>query len=67
MTVYMFRTLHPDPVLLKPGAPGMPGAMLTTLLLSILVFTVMYVGFVVQRYAITILRDVREEAASAVS
>jgi len=67
MTVYLFRTLHPDPVLLKPGAPGMPGAMLTTLLLSIAVFTVMYVGFVVQRYAITILRDVREEAASAVS
>ena len=67
MTVYLFRTLHPEPVLLKPGAPGMPGAMLITLLLSIGVFTVMYVGFVVQRYAITILRDVREEAASAVS
>ena len=67
MTVYLFRTLHPDPVLLKPGAPSMPGAMLITLLLSIVVFTVMYVGFVVQRYAITILRDVREEAASAVS
>jgi heme exporter protein C len=67
MTVYLFRTLHPDPVLLKPGAPGMPSVMLITLLLSIGVFTVMYVGFVVQRYAITILRDVREEAASAVS
>ncbi|UCG86779.1 MAG: cytochrome c biogenesis protein CcsA [Gemmatimonadota bacterium] len=67
MTVYLFRTLHPDPVLLKPSSPSMPGVMLVTLLTSVAVFTLMYVGFVTQRYAIAILRDVREEAASAVS
>jgi heme exporter protein C len=67
MTVYLFRTLHPDPVLLKPSAPSMPGAMLVTLLASVLVFTVMYIGFVMQRYAIVILRDIKEEAAHAVS
>jgi heme exporter protein C len=67
MTVYLFRTLHPDPVVLQPGRPSLPGAMLVTLLLSVGVFTVLYVGFVMQRYAITILRDIKEEAASAVS
>jgi len=67
MTVYLFRTLHPDPVLLKPSSPSLPGAMLVTLLMSITVFTALYVGFVTQRYAITILRDIKEEAASAVS
>jgi heme exporter protein C len=67
MTVYLFRTLHPDPVLLKPTSPSMPGEMLVTLLSSVAVFTLLYVGFVTQRYAIAILRDVREEAASAIS
>ncbi len=67
MTVYLFRTLHPDPVLLKPSQPSLPGVMLVTLLLSVGVFTVLYVGFVMQRYAITILRDIKEEKASAVS
>lgn len=63
MTVYLFRTLHPDPVLLKPSQPSLPGAMLVTLLISIVVFTTMYVGFLMQRYALAVLRDVREEEA----
>jgi heme exporter protein C len=67
MTVYLFRTLHPDPVLLKPSSPSLPGVMLVTLLMSIAVFTALYVGFVMQRYAITILRDIKEETANAVS
>jgi len=67
MTVVWFRTLHPEPVLLKPDGPSMPGVMLVTILSSVAVFTVLYVGFVTQRYALDILEDVREEAASAVS
>ncbi len=67
MTVVWFRTLHPEPVVLRPDAPSLPGVMLVTLLLSVMVFTVLYVGFLLQRYALDILQDVREEAASAVS
>lgn len=68
MTVYLFRTLHPDPVVLKPGAPSLPGAMLVTLLLSVGVFTLLYLGFLAQRYALAVLRDLKdEEAAHAVS
>lgn len=61
LTVYLFRTLHPTPVVLKPSAPSMPGNMLLTLLLSLTVFTVLYMGFLMQRYALTVLSDVREE------
>jgi heme exporter protein C len=68
VTVYWFRTLHPRPILVKPEEPSLPGVMLLTLLLSIVVFTALYVGFAVQRYALALLRESREqELASAVS
>ena len=61
MTVYLFRTLHPDPTLIKPSAPSMPGVMLVTLLSSIGVFILLYAGFVTQRYAVAALQEIREE------
>jgi heme exporter protein C len=64
MTVYLFRTLHPDPVLMKPSEPSLPGVMLVTLLCSMAVFTTLYVSFLMQRYALSVLRDVREEEAA---
>ena len=68
VTVYWFRTLHPAPVVLKPDSPSLPGVMLTTLLISIGVFTVLYVGFLLLRYALAVLEDVKlEEAAHELS
>jgi heme exporter protein C len=64
ISVYLFRTLHPMPVVLKPGAPSLPGVMLLTLLFSFGVFTLLYVGLFAQRYALGVLRDLREEEAS---
>ena len=61
LTVYLFRTLHPQPVLLKPSAPSMPGVMLATIMFSLGVFTLLYVGFTTQRYAIASLTALREE------
>ena len=52
LSVYLFRTLHPQPIVLKPSAPSLPPEMLITLLLSFGVFTLLYVGFVMQRYAL---------------
>jgi heme exporter protein C len=52
LSVYLFRTLHPQPIVLKPSAPSLPGVMLVTLLYSFSVFTLLYVGFVTQRYAV---------------
>jgi heme exporter protein C len=59
LSVYMFRTLHPQPVLLKPSAPSMDPQMLRTLLVSIGVFTVLYVGFVTTRYGLSLLREAK--------
>src|SRR5438045_5097761 len=62
LSVYLFPTLHPQPIVLRPGKPGLPPEMLVTLLMSFGVFLVLYVGFVMQRYAIAL----RREAASHV-
>jgi len=63
-TVFLFRTLHPDPILMKPDKPSLPGDMLLTLLVSFGVFTVLYVGFLAQRYALGLLEDLRDEEAA---
>lgn len=52
LSVYLFRTMHPRPIILKPSAPSAPPEMVATLLLSFGVFTLLYIAFVVQRYAI---------------
>jgi heme exporter protein C len=57
VSVYMFRTLHPQPIVLKPGAPSLPGEMLITLLIAFASFTVLYVGLVRARYQLGVLRD----------
>ena len=64
MTVYWFRTLHPLPVFLKPEAPSMPGVMSVTLVSGFIVTTILYVGFLTQRYAVSVLDEVREEEAA---
>src|SRR3989442_16045537 len=62
-SVYMFRTLHPMPIVLKPSEPSLPVSMLATLLFSVSVFTLLYVGFVTQRYALSYLREQLEATA----
>ena len=57
LSVYLFRTLHPRPVVLRPEGPQLPGEMLTTLLLSVGVFTLLAVGFLLQRYGIGAERE----------
>jgi heme exporter protein C len=66
LSVYMFRTLHPMPIVLKPSAPSLPPSMLATWLFSLLVFTLLYVGFVVQRYALSYLREQLEAATGGI-
>jgi heme exporter protein C len=52
VTVYLFRTLHPQPIVLKPSAPSLPWVMLRTLLVSVGVYTVLLLGFVMTRYGL---------------
>ncbi len=65
LSVYLFRTLHPRPVVLKPSAPSLPPEMLQTLLVSTLVFTLLYVGLVTTRYGIALAEEAREAADAA--
>ena len=65
LSVYLFRTLHPQPVVLKPSAPSLPMEMLRTLLVSTLVFSLLYVGLVTLRYGLGLAEDAREEAGDA--
>lgn len=65
LSVYLWRGLHPQPILLKPSAPSLPPEMLRTLLVSFGVFTLLYVGFVTVRYGIQLARDLKEAANAA--
>jgi heme exporter protein C len=57
LSVYLFRTLHPEPIVLKASAPSLPGEMLTTLLIAFLSFTLLYLALVRARYRLGVLRD----------
>lgn len=62
LSVYLFRTIHPQPVVLKPAEPTLPWEMLRTLLASWAVFhLLLYTGFVTVRYGLA--RRAAEEAA----
>jgi heme exporter protein C len=65
LSVYLFRTLHPQPIVLKPSAPSLPPEMLRTLLISVAVFTVLYLGFVMTRYGLALGEELREEGRDA--
>ncbi|HVO34144.1 MAG TPA: cytochrome c biogenesis protein CcsA [Gemmatimonadales bacterium] len=62
VSVYLFRTLHPMPVVLRPGKPELPGSMLLTLLSSFVVFTVFYLALLARRYAWARLVDARAQS-----
>jgi heme exporter protein C len=65
LSVYLFRTLHPQPIVLKPSAPSLPPEMLRTLLISFAVFTLLYLGFAMTRYGLALGEELREEALHA--
>lgn len=60
LSVYMFRTLHPMPILLKPSAPSLPPEMLTTTLLSLAAFVLLFAGLLRARYRLATMRDLAE-------
>ena len=57
LTVYLFRTLHPQPIVLKPSAPSLPPEMLTTLLVSLAAYLLLFVGLLRARYRYATERD----------
>jgi heme exporter protein C len=61
LSVYLFATMHPRPIVLKASAPSLPGEMLVTLLLSFFSFTLLYCAFVHSRYLYAFERDAAAE------
>lgn len=62
LTVYLFPTVHPQPIVLKPSAPSLPWEMLRTLLTSLVAFTVLLFGFVTTRYGLSAVADAKGES-----
>jgi heme exporter protein C len=65
LSVYLFRTLHPQPIVLKPSAPSLPPEMLRTLLISLAAFTLLYVGLVTTRYGLALAEEALEDPDAA--
>lgn len=59
MTVYLFRGLHPEPIVLKPSKPSLSPEMLTTFLLAIAAFTLLFFALIRVRYKWAAARDAR--------
>lgn len=51
LSVEMFRSLHPGPVVIKPEGPTLPTDMLATLLTFLAGFTMLFLGLFIFRYA----------------
>jgi heme exporter protein C len=57
LSVYLFSTLHPLPIVAKASKPSLPSEMLLTLFLSLGAFTLLYIAFVRARYRYAEERD----------
>ena len=52
LSVYLFRTLHPMPIVLKPSTPSMSREMGETFALAFVSFTLLFAAFLRARYAL---------------
>lgn len=65
LSVYLFATMHPLPIVGKPTSPSLPREMLMTLLLSLVSFTLLYFAFVRSRYRYAFERDAAASATES--
>ncbi len=63
LSVYLFRTLHPRPIVLKPDAPSLPAEMLITLAGAFASFTLLYIALLRARYRYAVERDALLDSA----
>ena len=57
LSVYLFRTLHPMPIVLKPSRPSLPPSMLMTFLMACLAFVLLFAALVRVRYRLAVAED----------
>lgn len=64
LSVYLFRTQHPMPIVANPEGIQMPPVMAVTLFFALFAFTLLYVALVRSRVALGRERDALEDAAT---
>jgi heme exporter protein C len=57
LSVYLFNTLHPKPILLKPDKPSMPSEMLITFFSFFVACTILCIALISARYRYGVERD----------
>ena len=57
LSVYMFRTLHPRPIVAKPDRPSLPDEMLITLAICVVATLILLAAFLRTRYNLAVARD----------
>lgn len=62
LSVYMFRTLHPMPIVLKPARPSMPAEMAITFFTSLAAFALLFLALLRARYRLAVAQDALEAA-----
>lgn len=62
LSVYLFRTAHPMPIVLKPERPSLPGEMLTTFVVANVAFLFFCVALIRARYRLAVARAFAVEA-----
>ena len=65
LSVYLFRTMHPMPIVLKPSAPSMSPEMLVTFMSAFFAFTLLFAGLLRARYRYATLRDHLQDLEAA--
>jgi heme exporter protein C len=65
LSVYLFRTMHPMPIVLKPSAPSMSPEMQVTFFSSFFAFALLFAGLLRARYRMATLRDFVAEREGA--
>jgi heme exporter protein C len=60
LSVYLFRTLHPMPIILKPSSPSLPNDMLLTFVMSFISLTLLFVALLRARYRLAVRMDALE-------
>ena len=63
LSVYLFRTLHPMPIVANPNGINMPAVMIKTFFFAFFAFTLLYIVFVRARIALAVERDALDDAA----
>lgn len=60
LTVYLFPSQHPEPLIGRPQKPDMPWVMVRAFITGFASMTVLYIGWVMQRYGIGVRRMIAE-------